>query len=90
MTPSREGQLVKPLRVAKQDRFFVVSGELGVFTQLFQLMFAGFRINFVRIIGGENKRLVAGDAYRLGDGQFFSFAADEDAAFIDVAAEYNR
>src|SRR6476660_7280048 len=46
---SREGQLIKPLRVAEENRIFVRRVELGVFAQL------------------------------------FSLAADEDAAFVDVA-----
>ena len=41
----------------------------------------------MRIVGGENIGLVAGDAHRFGDAQFFAFAADKDAAVVDVAAD---
>src|SRR5512133_1641829 len=81
----REVQLVKPLRIAKQNRFFVVVGQLGVFAQLFQLMFACLGVDFVGVVGGENERFVAGETYRLGNGQLFALAADKNTPFINVS-----
>src|SRR6266850_1688339 len=82
---SREGQLIKPLRVAEEDRVLVCRAEVRVLAQLFQLMLAGLRIDFVWIVGGEHIGLVAGDAHGFGDAQLLALAADEDAAFVDLA-----
>src|SRR5215475_15824858 len=49
-------------------------------------MLAGLCIHFVRVVGGKYVGLIAGDAHRFHDTQLFALAADEDAAFVDVAA----
>lgn len=55
-----------------------------VFQDLADLLFAELVVHLVREIGGVNKRTVAYSLDGMGNVRFAPFAADEDAAFVDV------
>src|SRR4030095_16180806 len=80
----RERQLVESLRVAEQNGVFVRRAQLSIFPQLFEFMLARLRIDLERVVGGENVRFVARDTHGLGDAQLLAFAADKNAAGVDV------
>ena len=50
-------------------------------------MFTELVVDFVRKIAGINKRLVADSLDGMGDIGFVTFAADENAPFVDVAGD---
>src|SRR5439155_23331818 len=80
-------QRVEPFRVAIAHSVFVSLGEPFVLVELFELGLAGFVIDLMGKVRGEDERFVADHAYGEGQGELVAFDAEVDAAFVDVTLD---
>jgi hypothetical protein len=70
-----------------QDGGFVGFGYIRILQHLVDLVLAEIVVDFVREVAGIHPGFVAQSFDRVRDVRFFAFAADEDAAGVDVAGD---